>query len=258
MNPLKIVIIAVVLVLLFMLVKYITSDPYTLSSVTDAKTLTVYSKDDLAKNDAGVPSSNFAYSVWFYVNAWNYRYSKPKVIFGRMSSKGLESDSDVEGVHGKGPCPVVTLMPMQNNITVSLSCYPGINEQIDAAAPGASANSIVHSCMIANVPIQKWVHFTMSVFNRTMDLYIDGKLVKTCLLPGVANVNSGSNLFLTPAGGFDGWTSKLQYYSDSINPQDVWNIYSKGYDTWLGNIFGSYEVKVSLLENGETQNSMTF
>jgi hypothetical protein len=89
-----------------------------------------------------------------------------------------------------------------------------------------------------------------------MDLYIDGKLVRTCLLPGVANVNSNSPIIVTPKGGFDGWTSNLQYYPNSLNPQDVWNIYTKGYK---GSVFSGnpYQIQISLIENGTTQSSLT-
>jgi hypothetical protein len=97
----------------------------------------------------------------------------------------------------------------------------------------------------------------MSVYGRTMDIYLDGKLVRTCLLPGVAHVNNNSNIYVTPLGGFDGWTSKLQYYPNSLNPQEVWNIYTQGYSNgWLG-MFNSYQVQIALVENGTTQSSVT-
>jgi hypothetical protein len=89
-----------------------------------------------------------------------------------------------------------------------------------------------------------------------MDLYIDGKLVRTCLLPGVASVNKNSDIYVTPSGGFDGWTSKLQYFPNSLNPQEAWNIYTRGYTNWF-NMFNGYQVQVALVENGQTQSSIT-
>jgi hypothetical protein len=72
-------------------------------------------------------------------------------------------------------------------------------------------------------------------------------------LPGVANVNNNANVYITPNGGFEGWTSKFQYYPNSINPQEAWNIYTGGYSNW----FSSYKVQISLVENGNTQSSVT-
>jgi hypothetical protein len=90
-----------------------------------------------------------------------------------------------------------------------------------------------------------------------MDLYIDGKLVRTCLLPGVASVNNNADIYVTPSGGFDGWTSRLQYYPSSLNPQEVWNIYSNGYTDWSNMFVNEYQVQVALLRDGTTQSSFT-
>jgi len=90
-----------------------------------------------------------------------------------------------------------------------------------------------------------------------MDIYIDGKLVRTCLLPGVASVNNSADIYITPLGGFEGWTSNFQYYPNSINPQEAWNIYTRGYSNGLSSMFNNYQVQISLVENGTTQSSVT-
>ena len=252
MNPLSIVITIVVIVLIFMLMKYIFSDPYTLQNMQDGQTASTISASTLATNDSGVPSSNFAYSIWFYINDWNYRYGEPKVIFGRMGAKSESGSGSVPGVSGLDPCPAVVLGAVENNISVSLGCYPGADQEPTTAG----GNTVVHTCSVANVPIQKWVNLVVSVYGRSMDLYIDGKLTRTCLLPGVASVNNNANVYVTPAGGFDGWTSNFQYYPNSLNPQPVWNIYTKGYSSW-SSMFNAYQVQISLVENGTTQSSVT-
>jgi len=251
MNPLTIVIIIVVIVLLVIIWKYMLSDPYTLQDIQNGQTASTISASDLETNGTDVPSSNFAYSVWFYVNDWNYRYGKPKVIFGRMGSKSGSDSGSIDGVSGLDPCPAVVLGAIENNIAISLGCYPGVNQQ-----PTSGGNTVVHTCSVGNIPIQKWVNLVVSVYGRSMDIYIDGKLVRTCLLPGVASVNNNADIHVTPAGGFDGWTSRLQYFPNSINPQDAWNIYTKGYTSWAS-MFNSYQVEVSLVSNGVTQNSIT-
>jgi len=254
MSPLSIVLTIVVIVLIFMILRYLVSDPYTLQNLQDGKITTTIEASSLETNGSNTASSNFAYSCWFYINDWNYRYGEPKVIFGRMGAQSDASGGSVEGISGLDPCPAVVLGAVENNLMVSLGCYPGIDQQ----PTSAGGKTIVHTCSVANIPIQKWVNLIISVYGRTMDLYIDGKLVRTCLLPGVASVNNSANIFVTPKGGFDGWTSKLQYYPNALNPQDAWNIYVKGYGgNFLSNLFSSYDVQISLLENGTTTNSVT-
>jgi len=252
MSPLSIVITIVVIVLIFMLLRYIFTDPYTLQGVQDGKTSSTIDADSLATNGSDVPSSNFAYSVWFYINNWNYRYGESKVIFGRMGAMSGDGKGSVPGISGLDPCPAVVLGAVENNISISLGCYPGA----DQPPTTSGGNTVVHTCSVANVPIQKWVNLVVSVYGRSMDVYIDGKLVRTCLLPGVASVNNNAKIFVTPLGGFEGWTSKLQYYPNSLNPQEVWNIYTRGYSSWTS-MFNTYQVEISLVENGTTQSTVT-
>jgi hypothetical protein len=251
MSALSIVITIVVVVLILMLLRYFLLNPYTLQGLQNGQTGTTINATSLASNGSGVPSTNFAYSIWFYVNDWNYRYGEKKVIFGRMGAQGNSSSSSIPGVNGIDPCPAVILGDVQNDISISLGCYPGVNK----APSTEGGNTIVHTCSVANIPIQKWVHLTVSVYGRSMDVYIDGKLVRTCLLPGVASVNNNANVYVTPSGGFAGWTSKFQYYPGPLNPQQVWNVYTQGPSNWLSST--GYQVQLSLLENGQTQNSIT-
>jgi hypothetical protein len=252
MSPLSIVITIVIIVLILMLLRYIFSDPYTLQNIQDGKTASTIQASSLATNGSGVPSSNFAYSIWFYINNWNYRYGESKVIFGRMGASSGNGTGSVSGISGLDPCPAVVLGAVENNLNISLGCYPGADQQPTTAG----GSTVVHTCSVSNVPIQRWVNLIVSVYGRSMDVYIDGKLVRTCLLPGVASVNNSANVYVTPLGGFEGWTSKFQYYPNSINPQEAWNIYSRGYSSW-SSMFNSYQLEISLVENGTTQSSIT-
>ena len=252
MNPLTILIVIVLLVLFYMFLRYLLSDPYTLQSIQSGKNASTISASSLAKNGEA-EASNFAYSVWFYVNDWNYRYGEPKVIIGRMGAISPTGAGSIKGISGVNPCPAIVLGPVENNVSVSLACYPGANP----STKSTSTNSVIHTCMVSNIPIQKWVNLVASVYGRSMDIYIDGKLVRTCLLPGIAQINSNADLHVTPKGGFDGWTSKIQYYPTALNPQEVWNIYAAGYSNGLS-LFGAYSVQVLLKENGNEKSSITF
>jgi hypothetical protein len=160
MSPLSIVITIVVIVLILMLLRYLFTDPYTLQNIQDGKTSSTISASSLATNGSDVPSSNFAYSVWFYINNWNYRYGEEKVIFGRMGAMSGDGKGSVSGVSGLDPCPAVVLGAVENNISISLGCYPGADQQ--PTTPGG--NTVVHTCSVANVPIQKWVKLVVSVY----------------------------------------------------------------------------------------------
>ena len=284
MSPLTIVIIVVIIVLIFMILRYFLTDNNTLqSSIQSGQSPSRIEASSLATDGTNAPATNFTYSFWFYINDWNYRYGHKKVLFGRMASKApgggipgggndtvdasgnamscaqaarlasnVAGSGSIENIKQLEPCPAVILGAMENNIAVSLSCFASPESQLHS---GVTSNTTVHTCAVTNIPIQRWVNLIISVYGRTLDIYIDGKLVRTCLLPGIASVKRNADIFVTPMGGFDGWTSKLQYWPNSFNPQQAWNTYTQGYRS---SIFGSdYQIQVSLLENGTEQSSYT-
>ena len=315
MNIKSILIVIFVIFLLYLVIRYIVKDAKILTGLMAGTTMQTIQANSLAKNSSELNSSNFAYSIWFYVDDWNYKYGDKKIIFGRTTSKSSESSGDAD-IETLGPCPAVIMGAVENDITILLGvggekegfekkcgefgcCIDGSNatgpegksdrcgplcndpsisdygccpDKINyknsendlcktdpKPKPGPDTYSNLSRCTVKNVPIQKWVNLLISVYGRSLDVYIDGKLVKTCLLPGIAKINNEANVYITPLGGFSGWTSKFTYYPTALNPQEAWNVYQDGYGaSWLANIFGKYNVKVSVLENGTEDSSFTF
>ena len=257
---LNIVIIIISLILIIKIVSYLfTNKSMVQDNIIDATTLTTISASSLDKSAFG--NNNFSYSTWFYVSDWNYRYGEYKVILGRMSSTSSPSTSGVPGINGTGPCPVISLGKTQNNISIMQDCYNGVNtfNELDNSTTPPE-QTVLSTCEVPNIPIQKWVNLIISVYGRTLDVYIDGKLVKTCLLPGIAKVDPNADLFITPNGGFNGWTSRTQYWAAPMNPDQAWSIYSKGFkDSNMLNLFlPDYSVKVSVINNtNNTENNYT-
>jgi hypothetical protein len=216
-------------------------------NILDATILSTISASSLDKGTVG--NNNFSYSTWFYVSDWNYRYGEYKVILGRMSAPASSQESSINGIKGIGPCPVISLGQTQNNISILQNCYNGVNSVTDVDP--TTKNDIINNCEISNIPIQKWVNLIVSVYGRTLDIYIDGKLVKTCLLPGIAKVDPNADLLITPNGGFNGWTSRTQYWAKPMNPDQAWSIYSKNFKSTniINMILPDYSVKVSVINN---------
>jgi hypothetical protein len=237
-----ILIICVVLLIVF-IIRYTMGNSYTLQNgVRNARDIMTFQASSLANMGSDVPSSNFAYSVWFYVNDWNYQYGKPKVLFGRM---GGTSSSPIAGlgVAGSDPCPLVQFGSNANDLEIYMSIF----------SPTATTQP-PFKCAVSNMPIQRWVNLSISIYGRTLDVYLNGKLVKTCVMPGTAKIKNDAAVSLTPNGGFEGWTSKFAYYPMPMNPQDAWEIYTKGPTGFMSGL-SAYQIQLALLNNGQTISS---
>ena len=182
-------------------------------------------------------TSNYSYSIWFYVQDWSYRFGEEKTLLSRGDT----------GEFGSTISPKIVLGAMENNIRISISCYPRTN----------SDEPLMHICSLSNFPLQKWVNLIISLNGQTLDVYIDGKLTRTCLLPGVAKSDPDADIKVTPDGGFNGYTAKLQYWDKPKNPQQAYNIYKAGFGSTSGSLFDKYKVRVQFLEDNQVEGQFT-
>ena len=84
MDAKGILITVVVIVVIFLIYNAFTDSG--LSSLEDAKKMQQISSSSLGSSDSN-SSANFTYSVWFYVDDWNYRYGEPKIVLAHGSGK---------------------------------------------------------------------------------------------------------------------------------------------------------------------------
>jgi len=229
----------VILIVVYIVAGYLFPKTTKLSSMMEGNKQQSIEASSLPSN---TNSLNYTYSTWFYVEDWNYKYGEKKTILGRLDAN-------------KNPSPSIELGAMDNDVTVSISCYP--KQMSGAAGAGNDVKPIIHKCKVQNVPLQRWVNLIISLYGRTLDVYIDGKLVRTCLLPGVAKIAQASPVLITPNGGFSGWTSNFQYWANSSNPQQAYDIYKSGYGgSSLGDFFNKYRIKFAFMEDNTEKASI--
>ena len=157
---------------------------------------------------------------WMYVKDWNYGYGKPKSVVKRSDS----TNSSVMNPH-------ISLHPTDNSLQVSVSVYPATEGGAGKAQPAPAGHSgssdDVFTCEVPNIPLQTWFSVSVTVFGRNMDIYIDGKLVKSCFLSGVPKPAVG-DIQLTPDGGFSGRMCNFYHYPKMLTPADALSFWSAG------------------------------
>jgi hypothetical protein len=231
MDLVRVIITILVIFAIISLINMVFKNENRLSSFNDGNVEMILPSSKMVSST----STNYTYSIWFYVEDWNYKYGQQKVLLQRLTSH-------------KNPCPRISLGSFQNDLTVAVQTYPNTD------VPGSSKNTQTFNCTVKNVPIQSWVNALISVNGRTLDVYLDGKLVKTCVMPGVAVVAQNTPVVITPNGGFSGFTSNIEYWAKASTPQEAWNIYRKGHGGG-NNIFNKYKIKVAVLEDNREKAS---
>jgi len=221
-----------VILILYLVYTYFFSDP-TVADLVGMHNAKLVKEIDPERLPGSKGSNDFCFSVWIYINTWNYRYGQVKNIVRRTNAAGDH-------------CPLITLGTGTNNLTISMATYPN---------SGEVSTSQIHNCTVKNIPLQKWTNILMCTMGRSLDVYIDGKLVKTCLLPGVAKMDPKAPLQLCPDGGFSGFTSRLRYYSRAVNPREAYEIYKEGYNSsWFGDALNRYKLSVAFSKDNNIIN----
>jgi hypothetical protein len=206
---------------------------------------------------------DFTLSMWIYVDDWNYKTSQNKFLFSISPDLTVQDPNQVSPIVG-------ILTPYSNGLMVRTSRIP----QSPTSNPGSSGSSSSSStpditiwqnmnalmtqqtsmnmfqttvdtpCDIKEVPLQRWVNITIVSSGRVLDVYMDGKLSRSCVMDTpvfVPNQSKGKgkglNLVLGQYGGFSGRYSSVQMWNQQLTPDVIYGIYMMGPSQSRHNIF---------------------
>jgi hypothetical protein len=207
------------------------------SSWWDNKNLLSTAKDAKETSAVSVPDNGeqgtYGYQFWMYVTDWNYKFGKDKHVMSRDDP----SNSAIMN-------PMISLHPTDNTMKVSVSIFPatGDSSKVEPAPAGHSGSTDdVFVCEIPNIPLQTWLAVTVSVSTRNLDVYLNGKLVKSCFLSGVSKPVSGS-VTLNKDGGFSGWMCAFYHYAKLLVPTDAQSFYNSGVPCNVPGTSSNYKV----------------
>ena len=82
-------------------------------------------------------------------------------------------------------------------------------------------------CRAEQFPIQRWNCITLNVHNNIVDLFMDGKLLHTCVYDGNLELNNDP-IIIGNRGGFDGYVSNVTWSNKSLDSTKIYEIYSQG------------------------------
>lgn len=199
----------------------------------------------------------YTYNFWINVNDWSKGYGHVKHVLTRASTNPSTGNGQVL------TNPTIWMYPKDNKLAVRVSTMQSESDDYDQQvfpkydvmnAPNTTNQkyTVVNPhfyesrtetkgkfldttfvCDIANIPIQRWVMVSVIMWNRTIDVYINGMLVRSAVLPGVPyfQPNGLSNIYVGNKNvnkTFNGYISRLKYYNRAITAKEVMALYEKG------------------------------
>ena len=283
MNIINAIIIVALLLLIFYAIKQI----FFKSNIIMDKDIDANAPYEVNKNDEKIiksgdigfgNKSNFMLSVWFAVRQWNTDGYKNILYLAKNSAavnygtitpnSALKVDTNTEFAYSE----VIPNITSGKNIAIGME--KNENNLIIDLQVIVNSDTKLARYKLKNIPIQKWNCLTLSVDGKTLDVYLDGKLRNSFILPGLyKNMTLGQaaekrNMYLgnmngkspsLTAGspslyirGFVGNITRVRYEPDSIDPQTAYNIYREGIKTNVAkNMLEKYNLEFKLTEFGE-------
>ena len=185
--------------------------------------------------------ADFTFSWWMYISTWdNTRMGVIKPIVA------ISDDSVSNPTLGQNAAYILVafLYPNTNMMGVRVHTV-GVNANeltwmTNFAANAASAataqqtfatSGVTPVCDINDVDMQRWINFTCVVSGRVLDVYYDGKLNRSCVLPGtVVGSPAGSlqQVNTSIGGGFNGFLNGIFFSASALTPDRIYALYQAG------------------------------
>lgn len=209
-------------------------------------TSTVNGSDLQGQTIALVPpmatGGDYSLQFWLYLNSWDYKAGQVKHVFS------IASDGKPAGGRPPHVSMLGMLYPNENKMMIRVNQD---SETLSAAnitdpdftiadnisslykgtmTPGTFATTTNYPiCDIQDLDLQKWVCLSIVVSGRVIDVYVDGKLSRSCVCPGVPIVEVGNNsIVLGDNNGFGGAMSTCNFYGYALTPAAVYSFYQEG------------------------------
>jgi hypothetical protein len=231
MNSKLVLAIVVILLLLYVIFKALTTSYTTLGTMQKWSNKTTLQGSNLPNSF----KANSAISIWFYIKKW---VGGSNIVTMHSNGSGSEQST------------IFRVLFKDNTNTVQIR-------------PRSGTSDSQYDCEIAEFPLQKWVNLIVSFNGSAMDVYVDGKLVKSCVVNLGSRINETQSIVL----GDDsdkvktadvGFITNVKLKSSPIAPQEAWDIYSQGFggSPW-SDLLNKYKVKLSFIVDNQEQASVS-
>jgi hypothetical protein len=201
-----------------------TNSPKLINGMVDAKQLIVIPQDPSAEGAITINRSvnanegiEFTWSVWIFIDDLTYNNGKYRCVFYKgndYANNPNATNEETQGLNFPNNAPGLYLAPNTNSLIVMMNTFNVINEEIT----------------IDDIPLNKWVNVIIRCQNNTLDVYINGSIIKSHSLHGVPKQNYG-DVYVAPNGGFSGYISNLWYYNYALGTTEIARLTNKGPNT---------------------------
>lgn len=171
------------------------------------------------------PGINCAYALWIYANNLS---ANGDLIFKIPVSNNDQTNSNISLI-------------IQNNTKLMVKVKK-------------NDNSYHEYEVTPNFPLQRWEYVVISLNQNILDLYLDGKLIKSINLNQTSSVPAKNSQIVFGEG--DIYIAGFKILSDPMDPQTAWNNYLNGSGTTTRSLT-NYGLSMTFSKNNNPEKTIT-
>ena len=201
---------------------------YILYTVINGKDKVISKKVDLTVSQPAIPyeknvatpnSSRYYFSFWVYVEKLNPSANTDILYISKTAS-------------GNG-----------DQLKIFVDSSSNLKYKIDGTGTDQE--------IMTNFPLQKWVFLVFSIDNKIVDLYVDGKLIRSQMLTTAPTTPTKSFYIQYPSCvQCKVYIAKLEREPQPMDPSTAWKTYMKGNGgNYFSKMLSSYGAKLTLTKD---------
>ncbi len=184
--------------------------------------------------------NEYTVSFWIYINSYGTTGTTPMGIMALFDENLTDKSFLYVGLHPNQPKMIIRpdgfnpagdASDEYNKYTTTTSLSPGAAPVWGGTNAAATTDiDALTPCDIMDVDIQRWINVTISVSGRIMDVYMDGKLARSCIMQANQQLSTGQQLmyFIPNSEAFNGYVSGVVFSNYAITPDAVYARYQSG------------------------------
>lgn len=207
-----------VVLIMYMLFQSYFDGKQSLVSQTKLDKMSQIDADKVSKPNASI----FSYGIWVHIGQWKN--------------------------NGNGDGDDQTLFERDTELEVYFTSKAELKIKTLQDSSGNWSDIVVTS----NFPIQKWVHIGIVVDNKIMDVYLDGKMVKSVQLQETISPEDNKITYGSASAiASDTHIAEHKRMTYALDPKGMWDLYMEGNGmNGLLQAAGDMNVNLSILKDG--------
>jgi hypothetical protein len=173
----------------------------------------------------------YTLSLWMYINSYEYRAGRPKRVFTIADSKVGHRALAVGILYPSEPKMMIRFATSKPPGT-DYTNFDTLNQYLSGARIASPDSNPIElpSCDVHEVDLQRWINLTISVNGRIVDVYMDGKLTRSCVLSDLPLAGNDGTQQITFGGpdGFSGYFGTVQFSGSALSPDKIYGLYQAG------------------------------